>query len=184
MLEPSEATQTATQFVLRSDFPNIFITDEDGRDRYWVRSGVAQRLGLWSLRDLTGHELVSVQQQTSWPLPAYGVYRTGELAATVHEAPGPRAARWREAIRIRVLGAPAGLRYTVHLPGAQDLDVASDPEAVEYHFTRAGRQVATVALQWLAWAPTLGLSVRIAQGEDAALILALAAMIESAWGRL
>jgi uncharacterized protein YxjI len=184
MPEPGEAIQTTTQFVLRSDFPNIFITNEDGRDRYWVRSGVAQRLGLWSLRDLTGRELVSVQQQTSWPLPTYGVYQAGEQVATVSEAPGPRAARWRAAIRMRLLGTPAGLHYTVHLPDAQDLEVESDPEAVEYHFSRAGRQVATVGLQWLAWAPTFGLSVRIAHGEDATLILALTAMIESAWRRL
>jgi uncharacterized protein YxjI len=184
MIEPHQATQTTTQFVLRSDFPNVFITDEDGRDLYWVRSGVAQRLGLWSLQDLAGHELVSVRQEQSWPLPSYGVYRAGERVATVREAPGPAAARWRGAIRTLVMGTPARLRYTLQAPGAERLEVSTDPRAVEYHFTRAGRHAATVALQWLAWAPTFGLGLRVAEGEDSLLILTITAMIESAWGRL
>lgn len=184
MIESGGATRIAAQFVLRPDFPNIFVTDEDGRDLYWVRSGVADHLGLWSLRDLTGHELVSVQLHRSWPLPAYGVYRAGERVATVREAPGPLSARWLAAARAVVAGAPGRLRYTVEGPAAERLEVAGDPRAVEYHFTRAGRDAATVGLQWLRWTPAFGLSVRVADGEDPVLILAVTAMIESSWGRL
>jgi hypothetical protein len=184
MIEPYQATQATTQFVLRSDFPNVFVTDEDGRDLYWVRSGVAQRLGLWSLQDLGAHELVSARQEKSWPLPSYGVYRAGKRVATVLEAPGPATARWRGAIRTLIRGTPARLRYTVQMPGTGRLEVSSDARAVEYHFTRAGRHAATVGLQWLAWASTFGLSVRVGQGEDPLLILTITAMIESAWGRL
>ncbi len=184
MIEPHRATQTTTEFVLRPDFPNVFITDEGGRDLYWVRSGVAQRLGLWSLQDLGGHELVSVQQEETWPLPSYGVYRSGERVAAVREAPGTAVARWRGAIRMLIRGTPARLHYSVQAPGTGRLEVACDPGAVEYQFTRAGRQAATVALQWLTWAPRFGLSVSVAEGEDPLLILPITAMIEGAWGRL
>lgn len=184
MIEPREVTRTATQFVLRSDFPDVFITDEVGRDLYWVRSGVADGLGLWSLRDLGGDELVRVQQDESWPLPTYGVHRAGERVATVREAPGPPASRWLAAARTVVLGTPARLRYSVLAPGLEPLDVAADPKAVEYDFTRAGGRVATVALRWLDWAPTFGLGVSVADGEDPLLILAVTTMIESSWGRL
>jgi uncharacterized protein YxjI len=184
MIEPSQATRTTTQFVLRSDFPNVFITDGDGRDLYWVRSGVAQGLGLWSLQDLGGHELVSARQEETWPLPSYGLYRAEERVATVREAPGTALARWRGAIRVLIRGTPARLRYTVRTPGAGTLEVSGDPGAVEYHLTRDGRRAASVALRWLAWAPTFGLSVHVDEGEDPLLILTITAMIESAWGRL
>ncbi len=184
MIEPGEATRTTTQFVLRPQFPDIFVTDQDGRDLYWVRSAVADRLGLWSLRDLTGQELLSVRQEKSWPLPSYGVHRDGERVATVHEAGASASARWRDAIRTIVAGTPARLHYTVVTSAAERLDVAADPKAVEYDFTRTDRAVAVVGLQWLSWAATFGLCVSVADGEDALLLLALAAMIESAWGRL
>jgi len=172
------------RFLLRSDFPNVFITDEDGRDRYWVRSGVGDRVGLWSLRDLTGKELVCVAQHGPGLVPAYGVYRAGQRVATVCEAPGERPGRWLRGVRALVKGAPGKLRYTVRAPGTQPLEVDGDPTEVEYRFTRAGRQAATVGLQWLACTTALGTSVNVADGEDPVLILAVTTMIESAWGRL
>jgi uncharacterized protein YxjI len=184
MIEPGAATRTTAQFVLRSDFPDIFITDEDGRDLYWIRSAVADHIGLWSLRDLAGRELVSVQLHASLPLPTYGVYRAGQRVATVREAPGPPFSRWLGAARAFAAGTPARLRYAVESRGDGCLEVAGDPDAVEYHFTRAGRHAATVGLQWLSWAPAFGLSVRVADGEDPVLILAVTAVIESSWGRL
>src|SRR6266542_4057434 len=66
------------QFLLRPDFPNVFITDEQGRDVYWLRSGVADQVGLWSLRDLGGRELVQVAQHGPGLAPSYGVYRAGQ----------------------------------------------------------------------------------------------------------
>jgi len=184
MVEPGGATRTTAQFVLRPDFPNVFVTDEDGRDLYWIRSGIADHLGLWSLRDLTGRELLSVQLHRSWPLPTCGVYRAGQRFATVRElAEGP-AARWLAAVRAIVAGTPAKLHYSVETTGGGRLEVAGEPDAIEYHFTRAGRHAATVGMQWLSWASTLGLTLRVADGEDAVLLLAVTTMIESSWGRL
>src|SRR6266498_657619 len=133
------------RFLLRPDFPNVFITDEQGRDVYWLRSGVADQVGLWSLRDLGGRELVQVAQHGPSLAPSYGVYRAGQRIATVVQEPARGAARWRSGVRTLVAGAPAKLRYTVEAPGEPPL---------------------------------------VVDGEDPELILALVAMIESAWGRL
>ena len=171
-------------FLLRPDFPNVFITDEAGRDVYWVRSGVADQVGLWSLRDLGGTELVQVAQHGPRLAPSYGVYRAGERVATVLQEPARGAGRWRSGARTLLAGAPAKLRYTVESPGAQPLDVDGDPDAVEYDLNRAGRRAATVGMRWLGCGLEVGTSVTVADGEDPELILALVAMIETAWGRL
>jgi len=172
------------QFLLRPDFPNVFITDERGRDVYWLRSGVADQVGLWSLRDLGGRELVQVAQHGPGLAPSYGVYRAGQRIATVVQEPARGAARWRSGVRTLVAGAPAKLRYTVEAPGEPPLDVDGDPEAIEYDLSRGGRPAATVGMRWLGCGLQVGTSVTVADGEDPELILALVAMIESAWGRL
>ena len=83
-----------------------------------------------------------------------------------------------------VRGQPARLHYSVQGAGVRRLEITGDPGGLGYQFTRAGRQAATVAPQWLTWAPAFGLGVRVAEGEDPLMILAVTAMIESAWARL
>jgi uncharacterized protein YxjI len=75
------------------------------------------------------------------------------------------------------------MRYRIHA-GATELDVDGDPSAVEYDLNRDGRPAATVGLRWLGCGLQVGTTVTVADGEDPELILALVAMIESAWGRL
>src|SRR6266571_4887883 len=91
------------RFLLRPDFPNVFITDEQGRDVYWLRSGVADQVGLWSLRDLGGRELVQVAQHGPSLAPSYGVYRAGQRIATVVQEPA-RGARGDALARLRAAG--------------------------------------------------------------------------------
>jgi uncharacterized protein YxjI len=172
------------RFLLRPDFPNTYVTDDAGRDLYWVRSGMADQVGLWSLRDLTGRELVQVAQHGPRLAPSYGVYRAGQRVATVREGQRRSGARWRSGVRTLVGGAPRTLRYTVHCAGAKPLEVDGDPAAVEYDLSRAGRHAATVGLRWLDRAATVATSVEVRDGEDPELIIALVAMIEGAWGRL
>jgi uncharacterized protein YxjI len=171
------------RFLLRPDFPNTFVTDDAGRDVYWVRSGMGDQVGLWSLQDLTGRELVQVAQHGPRLTPSYGVYRAGRRVGTVREGEHGNGARWRSGVRTLVTGSPARLRYTVHGAG-EPLEVDGDPSAVEYDLNRGGRHAATVGLRWVDRAATVATSVEVHEDEDPELIIALVAMIEGAWGRL
>jgi uncharacterized protein YxjI len=172
------------RFLLRPDFPDVYVTDEAGADVYWVHSAVADQVGLWSLRDLGGRELVQVAQHGPRLGPSYGVYRAGQRIATVVQEPARGAARWRSGARTLVRGAPAKLRYTLESPGAEPLEVDGDPAAIEYDLSRGGQPAATVGMRWAGCGMQVGTSVTLSDGEDPELILAVVAMIESAWGRL
>jgi uncharacterized protein YxjI len=171
------------RFLLRPDFPNTFVTDEAGRDVYWVRSGMAEQVGLWSLQDLTGRELVQVAQHGPRLAPSYGVYRAGRRVGTVRTGEHGNGARWRSGVRALVNGDPGRFRYIVQC-GGEPLEVDGDPSAVEYDLNRGGRHAATVGLRWVDRAATVATSVEVGEGEDSELIIALVAMIEGAWGRL
>ena len=171
------------RFLLRPDFPNTFVTDDAGRDVYWVRSGIADQVGLWSLQDLTGRELVQVAQHGARLAPSYGVYRAGLRVGTVRAGERGNGARWRSGARMLVNGAAGRLRYTFDC-GGEPLEVDGDPSAVEYDLNRGGRHAATVGLRWVDRAGTVATSVEVDEGEDPELIIALVAMIEGALGRL
>jgi len=140
------------RFLLRPDFPNVYITDEAGRDVYWVRSGVADQVGLWSLRDLGGRELVQVAQHGPRLAPSYGVYRAGGRVATVLQEPARGAGRWRSGVRTLVAGAPAKLRYTVRSDGSEPLDVEGDPaerRSVIFEHLRLASRLRQELAEWL-----------------------------------
>jgi uncharacterized protein YxjI len=171
------------RYMLRPDTAGAFVTDEHGRDVYWVRSAAAEQVGLWSLRDLGGNELLQVAQHGTPVARTYGVYRAGQRVGTVVQDPERGMARWRSGARALITGAPDRMRYRVRA-GATELDVDGDPSAIEYDLNRDGRPAATVGLRWLGRGLQVGTTVTVADGEDPELILALVAMIETAWGRL
>jgi uncharacterized protein YxjI len=67
-------------------------------------------------------------------------------------------------------------RFSVDVPGPDDLEAQGDFTEHEYTFERAGRTVATVSKRWFAWTDTYG--VDIAEGEDDILILASSVVID------
>ena len=136
------------------------IKTEDGRDAYFV-DGKAFSLGnKLSFQDMQGNELVFIRQKLlSWG-PTYELHRGDELAAVVKKH----------------LFTLFRCRFTVDVPGPDDLEAAGSFLDREYDFRRASRVVATVSKQWFSWAATYG--VDIAEGEDAVLILASTVVID------
>lgn len=138
------------------------IQDADGKDVFFV-DGKAFSFGdQLSFRDLAGNELVSIRQRLlSWG-PTYEIYWKGELYAVVKKE----------------LFTFFKCRFTVDVPGPDDLDAEGDFLDHEYVFRRGDRTVAAVSKQWFSWSDTYG--VDIAEGEDDVLILASTVVIDMA----
>ena len=157
------------RYVLRQKLlswgDDYFIRDDQGREVFFV-DGKAFSLGeQLSFRDLRGNELAFIKQKLMKLAPTYEIYRDGELAAVVKKQ----------------LFALLHHRFTVDVPGPDDLEARGDFLDHEYVFTRGGRDVATVSKRWFALADTYG--VDIADGEDDVLILASAVVVDQACHR-
>jgi uncharacterized protein YxjI len=138
------------------------IRNEAGKDVYFV-DGKAFSFGdKLSFQDMQGKELAFIEQKLlSWG-PTYEVHRDGEVAAVVKKK----------------LFAPLHHRFTVDVPGPDDLEARGSFTDHEYTFRRGDRAVATVSKKWFSWADTYG--VDIAEGEDDILILASTVVIDMA----
>ena len=171
------------RFELQPSYPDIFVTDEAGRDAYWVH-GPTGRVGRWSLRSLAGGELAAVLQHGSPFLQRFGIYQRGRLLAVLRELPSPHVPRLAAAAWNALAGAPRRIRYAVDTCEGELLWVEGDATRLEYGFTRAGRRTATVSTRWLASAAACGVAVTLADPADTLLVLAATAAIESSWGRM
>ena len=68
-------------------------------------------------------------------------------------------------------------KFTVDVPGPDDLEARGDFLDHEYTFERGGRVVASVSKQWFKWTDTYGVEV---VGDEDVLILASAVVIDMA----
>jgi uncharacterized protein YxjI len=141
------------------------IRDEDGRDVYLVDGKAISWGGQLAFKDLDGRELAFIKQKMFKLSPTYEILRDGKLAAVVKQE----------------LFALLHHRFTVDVPGPDDLEAKGDFLDHEYVFTRGGREVATVSKRWFTWADTYG--VEVADGEDDVLILASAVVVDQACHR-
>src|SRR4051812_10969345 len=146
-------------FAFGDDFT---IKDESGRDVYFV-DGKAFSFGdKLSFQDLEGNELAFIRQKVfSWG-PTYEIARDGNVVAQVKKH----------------LFAFFHHRFTVDVPGPDDLEAEGNFTDHEYTFRRHGETVATVSKQWFSWTDTYGVDIQ--PGEDDVLVLASAVVIDQA----
>lgn len=141
---------------------DFLIKDENGRDAFFV-DGKAFSLGnQLSFQDMAGNELAFIKQKLLAWGPTYEIYREGQLYAVVQKE----------------LFTFFKCRFTVDVPGPDDLEAEGDFMDHEYTFTRNGLDVAEVSKQWFSWTDTYG--VDIAAGEDEVLIIASTVVIDMA----
>jgi uncharacterized protein YxjI len=146
-------------FAFGDDF---VIKDENGRDAFFV-DGKAFSLGdQLSFQDMHGNELAYIKQKLFAWGKTYEIYRSGQLAAVVKKE----------------LFTLFKCRFTVDVPGPDDLEATGDFTDHEYGFARGSRAVAQVSKQWFSWTDTYGIDV--ADGEDAVLVLASAVVVDMA----
>ena len=109
---------------------------------------------------MAGNELAFISQKLlSWG-PTYEIDRGAELAAVVKKS----------------LFTLVHCKFTVDVPGPDDLEAEGDFLDHEYRFARGGSVVADVSKQWFSLTDTYG--VEIADGEDDVLILASTVVID------
>ena len=136
------------------------IRDQSDQDRYFV-DGKAFSVGdKLSFQDMTGNELAFISQKLLAWGPTYEIYRSGMLAAVVKKQ----------------VFTFFKCKFTVDVPGPDDLQAQGDFLDKEYTFTRSGEVVATVSKRWFSLRDTYGID--IAGNEDDILILASAAVID------
>ena len=144
-------------FSIGDDF---FIRDEEGHDVFFVDGKVFTIGHKLSFQDTAGRELAFIQQKLlSWS-PTHEIYRDGQLVALIKKE----------------LFTFFHCRFSIDVPGPDDLEAEGDFLDYEYSITRGGRIVATVSKKWFAWSDTY--AVEVAEGEDAVLILAATVVID------
>jgi uncharacterized protein YxjI len=136
------------------------IKDDAGNDAFFV-DGRAFSIGnKLSFQDMSGHELAFIRQKLlSWG-PSYEISRNGELVATV----------------TKKLFTLFRCRFSVDVPGPDDLEAQGSFIDYDYKFTRGNKTAAEVSKRWFSLRDTYG--VDIADGEDDVLLLASTVVID------
>jgi uncharacterized protein YxjI len=136
------------------------IQNEAGHPVFFVDGKAFSFCDKLSFQDMQKNELAFIRQKLlSWG-PTYEITRGGVVAATVKKH----------------LFTLFRCRFTVDVPGPDDLQAEGSFLDMEYKFRRADRVVAEVSKRWFSWKDTYG--VEINEGEDDVLILASTVVID------
>jgi uncharacterized protein YxjI len=137
------------------------IKDEAGNDVYFV-DGRAFSIGRkLSFQDMSGNELAFIRQKLlSWG-PTYEVSVNGQQVAEVKKE----------------LFTFFKCRFTVDVPGPDDLEAVGDFLDYEYEFKRGDSVVGRVSKKWFSWSDTYGIEVN--DPKDALVILTATVVIDS-----
>jgi uncharacterized protein YxjI len=130
------------------------ITDEQGRAVFQVDGKVLTLHDRLIIRDPEGREIAQVHRKLAALRPTYKVTIGGEEAAEVRKR----------------LFTPFGDRFTIDVPGPDDLEMTGDLFDHEFTIRRGDQVVATVSKRWFSMRDTY--AVEVAPGQDDLLLLA------------
>jgi uncharacterized protein YxjI len=136
------------------------IKDADGRDVYYIDGKVFSFGNKLSIKDRDGAELARINQKLLSFGPQYEIVSGGETVAVVKKH----------------LFTPFRARFTVDVPGPDDLEARGDFLDHEYVFERSGHVVARVSKKWFSLADTY--AVDIDAGQNEVVLLAAAVVID------
>src|SRR5687768_4406161 len=136
------------------------IRTADGEDAYHVDGKVFSFGNKLSINDRQGAQVALIDQKLLSIGPQYEIIRGGKTAAVVKK---------------HLFTLFRG-RFTVDVPGPDDLEAAGDFLDHEYAFERCGREVARASKKWVRLSDTY--TIDIDDSEDAVLILAAAVVID------
>jgi uncharacterized protein YxjI len=137
------------------------IEDESGQRAFTVDGKALRLRSTLRFLDANGTELYHIQEKVARVRDTMEIERAGGgVAAKVHNA----------------LLTPLRDRWSIDVPGGQDLSAVGNILDHEYRIERGGQPVATVSKAWFRARDTYG--VEVAVGEDVALMLAIAVVID------
>ncbi|MGN6699936.1 MAG: LURP-one-related/scramblase family protein [Thermomicrobiales bacterium] len=130
------------------------ILNEAGQPVYQVDGRVLTLRDTLVVRDLAGHEVAQVRRRLIALRPTYEIALGGQDAAEVRKH----------------FFSPFVDRFTIDIPGPDDLEMTGNLFEHEFTIARGGQTVATVSKRWFSLRDTYG--VEIAAGANDLLILA------------
>ena len=144
-------------YVIREKFFSIGddfdVLDEHGNKLFHVDGKVLSVRDKVVIEDLHGQELASVHRHLVSLRPTYEIRIGGETAAEVKKK----------------LFTPFREKFTIDVPGPDDLEMRGDLLDHEYTIERGGDEVAAVSKRWLTIRDTY--AVQIAAGQNPLLII-------------
>jgi uncharacterized protein YxjI len=157
------------RYIIREKFFRLgedsTIMNEAGQPVFEVDGKVLTLHDRLIVRDMAGNEVVNVHRRLMTLRPTYEITRGGETLATVRKH----------------FFSPFVDRFTVDIPGPDDLEMTGSLFEHEYTISRAGQVVAVVSKRWFSLTETYG--VDIAPGQDDPLILACVLALDLAEDR-
>jgi uncharacterized protein YxjI len=136
------------------------IEDASGNRAFEVDGKVLTIRETFELKDMSGAVVATIRGRLVSIRAKMDIFRGGEVIATVTKA----------------LISPIRDRFTVEVAGGEDLKVTGSILDHEYTIRRDGDDVAQISKRWFTIADTYG--VDIADGEDDAMILAVAVALD------
>jgi len=146
------------RYVIRERFFHLGedsdITDDSGRAVLHVDGKVLSLRNTLVLRDTSGNEVARVERKLLTIGTRYEISVRGQEIAEVRKQ----------------FFTPFREKYTIDIPGPNDLELSGNLLDHEFTVDRGGQTIATVSKQWFTLSDTYG--VEIAPGENDILILA------------
>ncbi len=157
------------RYMIREKFFHIgedsTIMNEAGQPIFEVDGKVLTLHDRLIIRDMAGNEVANVHRRLMTLRPTYEITRGGETVATFRKH----------------FFSPFVDRFTVDIPGPDDLEMTGSLFEHEYTINRADQVIAVVSKRWFSLTETYG--VDIAPGQDDALILACVLALDLAEDR-
>jgi uncharacterized protein YxjI len=157
------------RYIIREKFFRLGedsrIMNEAGQPVFEVDGKVLSLHSRLIVRDMRGNEVVNVHRRLMAIRPTYEITRDGQELAEVRKH----------------LISPFVDRFTIDIPGPDDMHITGSLFEYEYTITRADQVVATVSKRWFSIRDTYG--VDIAPGQDDVLILACVLALDLAEDR-
>lgn len=151
------------RFIMREKLFSIggdaYITDDNGRNAYFVDGKALALLRKLELKDMDGHVLATIQRAIALR-PTFEIHEAGKFAARV----------------VKNFFAPIVDRFTIDVPGPDDLYARGNLLQHDYTISRGGREVARISKAWISMTDRYGID--IADDQDAVLLLSVAVAID------